>query len=151
MYATSMVCLQTPVLRRPPLPDRTGTLWRPAFLNTRSHLGPFRHILQVRIRRRAFSFAEIACSRARETQPTKSVKQDTFEFTAGYPWNNKARLVANGKVLNFHSYGFNLQDELELALTSKPERAANDKRINDVFSEHFFETDFWHMWKTLFA
>ena len=50
------------------------------------------------------------------------------------------------------SYGFNAQDELELlALTAKPERAANDKRISDVFSEHFFETNFWHMWKTLFA
>ena len=72
--------------------------------------------------------------------------------TDAYRWNNKARLVANGKILNFHSYGFNAKDQLELlALTSKPERASNDKRINDVFSEHFFETNFWHMWKTLFA
>jgi oleate hydratase len=84
--------------------------------------------------------------------PIKSIKQDTLEFTAAYPWNNKARLVANGKILNLHSYGFNPKDELELlALTSKPEREANDKRINEVFSEHFFETNFWHMWKTLFA
>ena len=84
--------------------------------------------------------------------PTKSIKQDTLEFTAAYAWNNKARLAANGKILNFHSYGFNATDECELlALTSKPERAANDKRITDVFSSHFFETNFWHMWKTLFA
>jgi oleate hydratase len=84
--------------------------------------------------------------------PTKSVKQDTLEFYAAYTWNNKARLVANGKILDVHSYGFNPQDELELlALTSKPERASNDKRISDVFSEHFFETNFWNMWKTLFA
>ena len=84
--------------------------------------------------------------------PTKSVKQDTLEFTAAYQWNNKARLVANGKILNFESYGFDAKDEMELlALTSKPEKAANDKRISDVFSEHFFETNFWHMWKTLFA
>ena len=54
--------------------------------------------------------------------------------------------------MNFRSYGFNAKDELELlALTSKPERASNDKRISDVFSEHFFTTNFWHMWKTLFA
>jgi oleate hydratase len=84
--------------------------------------------------------------------PTKTIKQDTLEFTAAYPWNNKARLVANGKILKASSYGFNAQDELELlALTAKPEIASNDKRISDVFSEHFFETNFWHMWKTLFA
>jgi oleate hydratase len=27
----------------------------------------------------------------------------------------------------------------------------NGKRIEEVFSEHFFTIDFWHMWKTLFA
>ena len=46
--------------------------------------------------------------------PTKTVKQDTLEFTAAYAWNNKARLAANGKILNFHSYGFNAKDEFEL-------------------------------------
>lgn len=84
--------------------------------------------------------------------PTKTIKKDTLEFTNAVRWNNKARLVANGKILNFHSYGFNQKDELELlALTAKLESASNDKRISDVFSEHFFETNFWHMWKTLFA
>ena len=84
--------------------------------------------------------------------PTKSIKQDTLEFTAAFPWNNKARLVDTGKIIDSHSMGFNKKDELELlALTSKPERASNDKRISDVFSEHFFTTNFWHMWKTLFA
>jgi oleate hydratase len=54
--------------------------------------------------------------------PTKKIKQDTLELSAAYLRNNKARLVANGKILNFHSYGFNPKDELELlALTSKPE------------------------------
>ena len=54
--------------------------------------------------------------------------------------------------MNFQSYGFNQKDELELlALTTKPEKAADGKRITDVFSEHFFTTNFWHMWKTLFA
>ena len=84
--------------------------------------------------------------------PTKSVTQDTLEFSEEYRWHNKARLVANGKILDFSDMGFNERDQLELlALTAKPERAANDKRVNDVFSEHFFETNFWHMWKTLFA
>ena len=84
--------------------------------------------------------------------PTKTVKDDTLEFTREYPWNNKARLVANGSVMHFESYGFNEKDQLDLlALNAKPEGAANGKRISDVFSEHFFTTNFWHMWKTLFA
>ncbi len=84
--------------------------------------------------------------------PNKTIKQDTLEFTQEYPWHNKARLVSNGKAMNFQHYGFNQKDELELlALTTKPERASNDKRITDVFSDHFFTTNFWHMWKTLFA
>ncbi len=84
--------------------------------------------------------------------PTKTIKQDTLEFTKAYRWDNKCRLVANGKILKAGSYGFNAKDELELlALTSKPEKASSDKRINDAFSEHFFQTHFWHMWKTLFA
>jgi oleate hydratase len=84
--------------------------------------------------------------------PHKTIKQDTLEFTREYQWHNKARLVANGSVMNFQSYGFNQKDELELlALNAKPERASDGKRISDVFSDHFFTTNFWQMWKTLFA
>jgi oleate hydratase len=84
--------------------------------------------------------------------PNKTIKQDTLEFTQEYPWHNKARLVVNGNVVSVESYGFNEKDSLELlALTAKPESASNGKRITDVFSDHFFTTNFWHMWKTLFA
>jgi oleate hydratase len=84
--------------------------------------------------------------------PNKTIKQDTLEFTKEYPWHNKSRLVANGDIVSVQSYGFNEKDALELlALTSKPETASNGKRITDVFSDHFFTTNFWHMWKTLFA
>ena len=45
--------------------------------------------------------------------------------------------------MNFQSYGFSKKDELELlALTTKPEKAADGKRITDVFSEHFFDDEF---------
>lgn len=84
--------------------------------------------------------------------PYKSVKEDTFAYSRTYPWNNKCRLVANGNKLNADDYGLTPQDTMEMmALNLKPEKAANDKRISDVFSPHFFETNFWHMWKTLFA
>ena len=84
--------------------------------------------------------------------PSKTIKQDTLEFTNEYPWHNKARLVINGSVTSLQSFGFNEKDRLELlALTATPERLWNGKRITDAFSEHFFTTSFWHMWKTLFA
>jgi oleate hydratase len=84
--------------------------------------------------------------------PHKSIKQDTLEYYRANPWNNKARLVVDGKATNFESFGFNEKDQMELfALTAKPEIAANGKRIDEVFSDHFFTTNFWHMWKTLFA
>ena len=68
------------------------------------------------------------------TRRNRSSRTSSSAYAA-YPWNNKARLVANGKILDAHSYGFNPHDELELlALTSKPERASNDKRISEVFS-----------------
>lgn len=68
------------------------------------------------------------------------------------PRNNKCRIVDKGKKLNADNYGMTAQDTMEMmALNVKTEKAFNNKRINDVFSPHFFETNFWHMWKTLFA
>jgi oleate hydratase len=84
--------------------------------------------------------------------PNKSVKEDTLAYWRTYPWNNKCRLVDRGKKLNADDYGLTAQDTMEMmALNVQPENAANDKRISDVFSEHFFTTNFWSMWKTLFA
>jgi oleate hydratase len=82
----------------------------------------------------------------------KSVLEDTLAYSRTYPWSNKCRLVKKGKKMDADHYGMTPQDTMEMmALNVKPESAANNKRINDVFSEHFFETNFWHMWKTLFA
>jgi oleate hydratase len=84
--------------------------------------------------------------------PNKSVLEDTLAYSRTYPWNNKCRLVDKGRKIDADHYGMTPQDTMEMmALNVKPEKAFNDKRISDVFSEHFFETNFWHMWKTLFA
>jgi oleate hydratase len=84
--------------------------------------------------------------------PNKSVLEDTLAYSRTYPWNNKCRLVDKGKKMDADHYGLTPQHMLEMmALNTKPERAFNDKRISDAFSESFFETNFWHMWKTLFA
>jgi oleate hydratase len=85
--------------------------------------------------------------------PTKSIKQDIFEFVDVFHWNNKARLVdKNGKITNFHDFGFNEHDRLDIIeLTSKPERVFDDKRITDCFEDHFFKTNFWYMWQSTFG
>jgi len=85
--------------------------------------------------------------------PAKSIKQDIFEFVDEYHWNNKARLIdKEGKVANFHNFGFDERDRLDIVeFTSKPESMFEDKRITDVFTEHFFKTNFWYMWQSTFG
>lgn len=85
--------------------------------------------------------------------PQKSIKQDILEYAEAFHWNNKARLVdKDGKITNFRELGFNERDRLDMiALTSTPESFYNDKRINDVFTGHFFETNFWYIWQSTFG
>ncbi len=79
--------------------------------------------------------------------PTKSIKEDILEFAEASRWNNKARLVdKDGIVTNFRELGFDERDRLDIiALTSSPEALFNDKHINEVFKEHFFQTNFWYI------
>ena len=85
--------------------------------------------------------------------PTKSIKQDIFEFVDEYHWNNKARLVdKDGKITDFHHFGFDERDRLAIIeFTSKPEDMVDGKRITDCLPEHFFKTNFWYMWQTTFG
>ena len=85
--------------------------------------------------------------------PTKSVKQETFEFHDVYAWYNKARLVDNeGRITDFHRFGLSERDRLDLIeITAKPEGMLDGKRISDCFSPEFFTTNFWYMWATTFA
>ena len=36
-------------------------------------------------------------------------------------------------------------------MLATPEHVLGARRIDDLFSEHFFETNFWQMWRTTFA
>jgi len=85
--------------------------------------------------------------------PTKSIKQDLLEYAAANHWNNKARLVdKDGKITNFRELGFNERDRLDMiTLTSGPEALLDGKRITDVFSEHFLQTNFWYIWQSTFG
>ncbi len=87
------------------------------------------------------------------SDPAISVTEDTNRARAAVPWDDKARLVdRNHHITDFHALGFNERDRLELiALIATPEGMLDSKRIEDCFSPHFFETNFWFEWCTLFA
>jgi oleate hydratase len=87
------------------------------------------------------------------SDPNKSAKQEIMEFFEVGSWNDKARLVDNeGKIVDAHHFGFSERDRLDLIkITTMPEASVNGKRISECFEAEFFETNFWQMWRTIFA
>jgi len=85
--------------------------------------------------------------------PGISVTEDTFSFHEDFAWNDHARLVdAEGTVIDAHSMTFSERDRVELvACLATPEMLLDSKRIEDLFHEDFFRTNFWAMWCTTFA
>ncbi|MET9885651.1 oleate hydratase [Streptomyces sp. NPDC006430] len=82
-----------------------------------------------------------------------SVLRETEEFNARWATHANARLIdASGTVLDASRLGFTTADRLEMArLLALPESVIGARRIEDFFSEHFFTTNFWAMWRTTFA
>ena len=85
--------------------------------------------------------------------PTKSVKDQVWAFNDEWRGDSHARLIdRDHHILDAEDLGFNLHDRLELMrLFAMPERSLGAQRIEDCFSPHFFETNFWAMWRTTFA
>ncbi len=85
--------------------------------------------------------------------PAKSVKDQVWAFNDEWRGDSRARLIdKHHRILDAKDLGFNLHDRLELMrLLVTPERSLGTKRIEDCFSPHFFETNFWAMWRTTFA
>ncbi len=87
------------------------------------------------------------------TDPTISITEETNRAAAKWPWDNKVRLVnLDGSVPDAHAMGFSERDRIDLVkLIGEPESLLDDQRITDCFQPHFFETNFWMEWCTLFA
>lgn len=87
------------------------------------------------------------------TDPTISVTEETNRAAAKLPWDAKVRLVnLDGSIPDAHAMGFSERDRINLvALIGGPESLLDGKRITDCFASHFFETNFWMEWCTLFA
>ncbi len=87
------------------------------------------------------------------TDPLLSVRQEVLQFNQTWVGDAKARLVGKGHtILDAADLGFSGADRAELVrLLALPEQVIGARRIDDFFSEHFFETNFWAMWRTTFA
>ena len=84
--------------------------------------------------------------------PAVSVRDESFAFNEKYVSNAQARLLKDGKKLDVSSYGLSLKQQTELLkLTFASEHSLGRRRIEDWFDEAFFETNYWHIWTSMFA
>ncbi len=85
--------------------------------------------------------------------PERSVKDEVWEFNEKWHSDSRARLIdRHHHILDAKDLGFNLRDRIAIMrLLATPERRLGTRRIKDIFSPHFFETNFWAMWRTTFA
>jgi oleate hydratase len=85
--------------------------------------------------------------------PSKSARQGIVDFNRRVKTQAHARLINSGhEVLDAATYGFSNHDRMELMrLLALSEHALGARRIDEMFSPHFFKTNFWQMWRTTFA
>lgn len=84
--------------------------------------------------------------------PDKSVTDDILEFSQSTPWYDRARLVENGNIVDVSSWGFSDKDRVDLIqLMLRAEDELSGRRIEECFESHFFETNFWLMWSSMFG
>ncbi|MGY4403962.1 oleate hydratase [Bradyrhizobium sp. USDA 3315] len=84
--------------------------------------------------------------------PSKSVTNELKEFHQEFFWNDKARLVSGGQIVDVSDLGFSERDRLDLiVLCGAPESVLALRTIQDWFGYHFFQSNFWIIWSTTFA
>ena len=82
-----------------------------------------------------------------------SLKDAVWDFNEALQSHANARLIdRQHKILDADDLGFDARDRLDvLRLLTTPERMLGAERIQDCFTEHFFDSNFWAMWRTTFA
>jgi oleate hydratase len=84
--------------------------------------------------------------------PSRSVTQDTMDFWTEAPWDDHARLVDRGRIADATDFGLDNRDRVDLIeMLVRPEDALGGRRIAECFRPHFFETNFWWMWASMFG
>jgi oleate hydratase len=85
--------------------------------------------------------------------PARTVRQEIVDFNERVRTSAKARLIdRHHQIVDATHYGFSNVDRMELLrLLALTEKALGTRRIDEMFDEHFFSTNFWRMWRTTFA
>src|SRR5271156_5501354 len=85
--------------------------------------------------------------------PKVSVREELLAFNEQVKTDARARLIdKDHRILDASAYGFNTKDRVELMrVLALPEHALGARRIDEMFSQHFLQTNFWQMWRTMFA
>lgn len=86
--------------------------------------------------------------------PGMSVLDEFYYLNVDDPSSSPVRVTEKqGKDAHtLHKFGLTDKAAMELAqLFMTPERELDDKRITDVFTKDFFESNFWLFWRTMFA
>jgi len=85
--------------------------------------------------------------------PDVTVRQEMLDWNDKHETHGNTRLAdARHRILDAGDYGLNARDRLEMTrMLALSEKALGARRIEDLFSAHFLQTKFWHMWRTTFA
>jgi len=84
---------------------------------------------------------------------TISVREEFLAFNRQHPTHAKARIILGDRSIpDASKLGFDARDRADLTrLLALPELLIGTRRIEEFFQPHFFETNFWCMWRTTFA
>lgn len=86
--------------------------------------------------------------------PGQSVLDEFYYLNMDDPSSSPLRVTEKQgqDAHTLHKFGLTDKAALELAqLFLTPERDLDDKKITDVFTEEFFQSNFWLFWRTMFA
>jgi oleate hydratase len=82
-----------------------------------------------------------------------SVRAEFLAFNQDHPTHARARIILrDGSIADASELGLSTRDRVSMArLLASPERVIGAKRIDQYFDAHFFESNFWCLWRTTFA
>lgn len=85
--------------------------------------------------------------------PKTSVRAEFVAFNAENPTHANARIILrDGTIADASELGLDARDRIDLTrLLALPEHIIGARRIDDFFQPHFFESNFWCLWRTTFA
>jgi len=89
----------------------------------------------------------------RNHRPSRSVKDEIFEFNETHRLNTVTRLVGKeGARVDHTRLGLDHLDRIALiVLVSVPEEAIDGMRIDEYFRPAFFKTNFWYLFASMFG